>query len=74
MSDYTPARWDIRQMWIGSRPTGVTEKEAHNNFCTWLAEEMADAWDQSFEATCEARDFYGGLNYTPPNPYRGDYG
>ncbi|WP_181272796.1 hypothetical protein [Brevibacterium oceani] len=67
MSDYTPTRWHIRELWINSRPEGITEKEAHNGFCTWLAEEMADGWDVGYAtgiADCP------GVFVAPVNPFR----
>ena len=30
----------------------------------------ADAWDEAYNATCDAHDVYGGMNYEPRNPYR----
>lgn len=52
--------------------------ELPNHLLPWdtvkklLKQAKRDAWEEGHEATCEAHDFYGGLNYTPPNPYQED--
>lgn len=45
--------------------------ELPNHLVPWdtVKQMLKRAWDESHEATCEAHDQYGGLNYTPDNPY-----
>lgn len=47
-------------------------RELGREFDTLIESILAEAWDHAFQATCDAHDTYGGLNYTPWNPYKGN--
>lgn len=68
------------ELWNDAMETAMSDSYSWVVGTEWGAEWMlrrldkvrADAWDEAFEATCEAHDQWGGLNYEPANPYRGD--
>lgn len=62
----------LAQAWSYDDKWEVNDDEAEADAYAFMRKLKASAWDEAFEATCEAHDVYGGLDYTPKNPYRGD--
>ena len=77
MNNYTPDLSELRDAYIAAMRIvnamsgrGDDVAKPGEEFDRGISQVKAEAWDEAYNATCDAHDVYGGMNYEPRNPYR----